>query len=82
MASVVNSSTASSRRLMAADVGQRIRQPIGQQPGAHRRDGFIDHRQQAAVALAFAERARQFQAAAGGFVDEQARAAAIRLQLA
>ena len=58
-------------RVDRGDVGQRIGQPVGQQPRAHRRDRAIEHGQQRAFAAAVADRARDFQAAAAGLVDLQ-----------
>ena len=52
-------------------VGQRIGQPIGQQPRAHRRGRAIEHGQQRAFAAALAQRAGDLQAAARRFVDFQ-----------
>ena len=55
---------------MAAPVGQRGEQPVVQQPGAHRRHGAVEDRQQRALAVAVAQRARQFQAAARHLVEQ------------
>ena len=62
---------------MAARVDQRIGQPVGQQPRAHRRDRAVEHRQQRALAAALADRARDLQAAAARFVDLQRARAAV-----
>ena len=50
-------------------VDQRRGQPIGQQPGAERRDRAVHHAQQRAVAAAVADRRGQFKAAPRGGVD-------------
>ena len=80
-ASVVSSSTASSRRLISARVDQRIRQPLRQQPGAHRRDGLIHHPQERALRDAPRGSCESVPGwLAGRLVDDQVRAAAVRLQ--
>ena len=56
---------------MALSVGQRIGHPVGQQPRAHRGDRAVEHAQQRALAAAVADRAGDFQAAAGRLVDLQ-----------
>ena len=50
---------------------QRRRQPFGQQPRPHRRDRAVDHAQQRAVALPFAEGADQLEAPPGHLVEGQ-----------
>ncbi len=55
------------------DVGERREHPVVQEPRAHRRDGAVEDREQRAVALAVAQRARQFEAAARHLVERQQR---------
>ena len=59
-------------RVDRRDLGERVGDPVGQQPRAHRRDRGIDGRQQRTFAAAFPHRAGDFQAAPRGFVDFQA----------
>ena len=68
------------RRPAAVDrrqIGQRIGQPFGQHARAHRGRRAIEHGQQRAFAAAVADRAGDFQAAAGRFVDFQRLSGAI-----
>ena len=58
-------------------IGERVGDPIGEEARAHRGDGAIEDGQQRTVALAFAECASDFEAAAGGFVDFERRAGAV-----
>ena len=67
---------------MAGDVGQRGQQAVVQKARTHRRDGAVEDRQERAVALAVAQSAGQFQAAAGDFIECQQRIGAVRLELA
>ena len=60
--------------------GQRGEHAVVQQPGAHRRHGAVEHREQRAVALAVAQGARQFEAAPRHLVECQERVRAVRLQ--
>ena len=53
------------------DVGQRVGEPVGQQPRAHRGDRAVEHGQERALAAALADRPRQFQAAPARLVDLQ-----------
>ena len=58
-------------RVDAGDFGQGIGQPVGQEPGAHRRHGAIHDTQQRSFAASIAQRADDFQTAPGRGVDLQ-----------
>lgn len=58
-------------------VNERIGEPFRQHPLAHRGDGTIEHGQQRTFTAAFADRSRDFQAAAARLIDLQGRRTAI-----
>ncbi len=66
-------SSESSRSLIASGLGQRAREPLGEEARPGRGDGQIDGREQGAVAHA-AERPRQLEIGAGRRIDLEASA--------
>ncbi len=68
-------------RIDCCDIGQRRRQPIGQQPSAQASDRAVEHSEQRAFPPAVAQGGDQFQAAARGGVNRQPIARRIRHEL-